>query len=108
MNEEYVAGLFDGEGSIGRYAYRASKNGKVYYRLHVRISSNDRWLLEEVQKEFGGSIHPKYNSKPRGNRQQSYDLHWAFRKAEKFLNRILPFLVLKKEKASRLLKEQYG
>ncbi|MCK4649512.1 hypothetical protein KAT51_08305 [bacterium] len=103
ISEAYVAGLFDGEGSIGRYACRASKNGKRYYRLHARITSGDRHILDLIQSEFEGKVYPKYQ-KPKSH---GFDLHFTYRKAEKFLRRILPFLIIKKELAEELLNQQY-
>jgi len=103
MQDAYVAGLFDGEGSVGRYAYRASKNGKTYYRLHARIINTDRTLLDLIQAEYGGRVYPKYDKK----RSHGFDLHFTYRSAERFLHRILPYLILKRDKVVQLLELQY-
>lgn len=101
--EAYIAGLFDGEGSVGRYGYAASKNGKKYYRLHVRITNTDRTLLESIQRDYGGKIWPKYDKQ----RNHGFDLHFTYREAEKFLRRILPYLILKRQKVVELIILQY-
>lgn len=106
IHEAYVAGLFDGEGSVGRYVYTHSKNGKPYYRLHARITSSNRELLEAVRSEFGGKIYPK-DDVLRGRRVMCYDLHFVYRHAERFLKRILPYLILKKEKVIQVVEEHY-
>lgn len=107
ISEAYVAGLFDGEGSVGRYPYTASKNGRVYYRLHARISNNNRALLAMIQAEYGGGIYPKNGKARRVNTNPNFDLHFTYRKAEAFLKSILPFLILKKQAVEDCLSKQY-
>ena len=56
----YVAGLFDGEGSISIVAYRkVRKSGNVTrgHVLTVAISNTHRGILEQIRTQFGGAIH---------------------------------------------------
>lgn len=105
MNKEikaYIAGFFDADGTVGRYKYCASKNGKPYFRLHARITQKNPEVLCWIQNMLGyGKIY--------GLRDNTiYELHFVYRQAERFLNSILPYLRVKQERAKKALKEQYG
>jgi hypothetical protein len=95
LSPQYLAGLFDGEGSITighkRYDYRGSLYH--YYLFQLRISNTCRHVLELVQKIWGGNIQ---SSGPhRFHRKQCYYLHLSSRKALLFLEHIYPYLVIK-------------
>ena len=45
----YIAGLFDGEGSVGIYYTKSSKSGKKYPKLMARISNNNPTVLEWIK-----------------------------------------------------------
>ncbi|KKU79712.1 MAG: hypothetical protein UY05_C0023G0004 [Candidatus Peregrinibacteria bacterium GW2011_GWA2_47_7] len=49
----YIAGFFDGEGDVGIYPYRATKNGKYYPKLTARIHNTHQESLEWVKKRPG-------------------------------------------------------
>ena len=53
---EYVAGLFDGEGWFQIDRSPRPNGRRLAFQLHARISLRQKHLLEEVQREFGGSL----------------------------------------------------
>ena len=98
----YIAGLFDGEGSVTFGFYRSSKNGKRYGRLQARISNTDKPCLEWVKAKIGaGRIYVKDKRKNNlginpENLLPCYDLQLVTAQARTFLGTILPFLKIKK------------
>ena len=92
MHLAYVAGLFDGEGSVG-----LSKNRNRYYPV-VEITNTNLEVLREVQARFGGSI----NSKGIGNKKSwkaAYSWRMAWSRAVRFLKAIFPYLRIKRNQA---------
>ncbi len=94
----YTAGMIDGEGSI---QINPSRSGKKYYwYLTVQISSGDKKTLQDLRNEWGeiGSITVW---KPKGSRKYRQSCNWRFynKEAEFLLNKVLPFLRIKKEYA---------
>jgi hypothetical protein len=56
---EYLAGFFDGEGSVGIYADGKHLNGEPKYKLQVTVSQSGHerpLILELFHDRFGGSI----------------------------------------------------
>lgn len=97
MTPEYLAGFFDGEGSIGVYS---SKTYSGYYYLRVQLVQKDgalaRTLLNECVALYGGGI--SYLNSPS---RPSPGINWQLngKKAANLLAVLLPFLVLKREQA---------
>lgn len=90
----YIAGFFDGEGSIGLY----TSGGRLHY-LKVQLAQNEtnssRRVLELICERFGGFISRQVTATGRTK------LNWqvSSAKAAVFLRTIQPFLILKAEQA---------
>lgn len=87
----YIAGFFDGEGSIF-----ISKSRKQYF-LTVSISNTDKSVLESIQRIMGGSLSKSPDK--RENCSHLFRLRLYCDEAKKFLEKILPYLKIKKEQA---------
>ena len=92
----FIAGLFEGEGSISiANLVNKSWNKRTDYNLKVRISNTDKQLLGWIVANYGGKI---YRSSIVNNKTV-----WAWavhsRIAEKFLKDVMPYLICKKERA---------
>jgi hypothetical protein len=96
LSEQYIAGFFDGEGSI-----YLSKDASGYYRLNACITNACREILEIIQKMYGGYIRIKSPSSM--GKKRVYELILTNKLAEVFLKDILPYLVIKKEIAEKAL-----
>lgn len=107
MSLEYIAGLFDGEGTIGIYLnkgatdarYRSGKRGPCWTRS-AGILACWRPTLESLHVSFGGTLR---RTKADGHKQK---WHWSLgAKADiaAFLNAVRPYLVEKKEQADVML-----
>lgn len=103
VTKAYIAGFFDGEGSVSFVWRTASKNGKKYGKLYARISQNDRRVLDWICRLTGsGSVHARRRGNPKHKIQHEYVL--AYEAARKFLAMILPFLRVKAKAVKEKLK----
>lgn len=98
----YVAGLFDGEGSIviGYNKPDIARGRKVpSYWLQVGITNTDRSLIDWLLSTFGGHVSDNSHSPSRKNQRPC----WAWRtmgtQAKVFLQDISPYLRIKKDQA---------
>ncbi len=103
---EYLAGFFDGEGSIciarGTTEGEKVKRGKPganyeKYWLIISVVNTNRDVLEGFVERFGGAIHSK---KPVPNRHQCFV--WTIRRKETvlhFLSEMDDMLFVKQEQA---------
>lgn len=92
----YLAGFFDGEGSINLLK-RNRANWNPEYTLMVAIGQKDGDTLDWVVDNFGGNIYLV-------KRDDSY--YWACsnKKAYNFLRILLPYLQYKKPQAELAMK----
>ena len=97
----WMAGFFDGEGSVSVYrTWRRGSGGMrrktEHLGLYVSISQNVREPLDFIRARWGGSVYPTAH-KPRSM--------WAWRacgsRAKQFLTAVLPYLQVKQTDARR-------
>jgi len=97
----YVAGFFDGDGSVGIY----SRRGKQFH-LRTQVTQNSfkesDALFVDLKKEFGGNVTTQITLSGKSK------LNWQLNSdsATNFLKAIEPFLRLKKEQARFAIKWQ--
>ena len=102
MNEwklGYLAGIIDGEGCISiTKAGDKYKTSKGFYHFTVRLTvcSNDKTMIEFLQKEFGGNFTPR-------NTTGDYRIYWSGDKLKKLLNSTKDYLIIKKKQAELFL-----
>lgn len=81
----YIAGFFDGEGSVGSYNRRHL----------VTISNTDIRPLQECSKLWGGKISVVLKSKVKNAHMDIYNWKLYGHNAKQFLEDILPFSIVK-------------
>src|SRR6266487_5799279 len=99
ITKQYIAGFFDGEGSVSiakrrRYTDKITEGYAQVYALEVGIGQvDDLGLFDYLISTYGGS--KVLSKKGRGC--------WVFkvysRPAARFLEDILPYLIIKREQA---------
>jgi transposase-like protein len=98
MTNEYVAGLFDGEGYVG-VSHQAAHDS---YCLVVSVTNNHLPVLEELQGLYGGSI-----SEPRHYGVKAGKGSWTWRAfsvdALAFLRSIEPHVIIKADQVAEAL-----
>ena len=98
----YVAGIIDGEGSIGIYQQKArGYRSKV---MRVTVDNTDEWLIRQLLMWFGGHINRR--SDHRGNRKDVWQWYVESKKAGNFLRLILPYVRMKRPQVELALQFQ--
>jgi hypothetical protein len=98
----YIAGLIDGEGTIGL----VRKHRNDYRQLGISISSTEPALLEFVQTACGtGVISSKRRAKAHHNPSQTFAVY--NRQALDLLKQVHPYLRSYKKERSRLILRDY-
>lgn len=93
----YIAGFFDGEGSI---SILRTYHGK-YDVLRVNLTNTHRPVLLWIQGAVGGLLGEKID---RYRVKRCWVLSFVSKQAEDFLKMLLPWLIIKKESALAALK----
>ena len=103
----YLAGLFDGEGCVMIVIRTIKERGKVYYgySLITTITNTDKNLLIFC-KENMNLGHINVVGKGLGKWKKSYVWRCCANQSQIFLEAILPYLILKKERAILAIKFQ--
>ena len=104
----WVAGLFDGEGTIGIYIHKRKDRENPRVTKHITIENTNSLVIEEYKKFLReNNIKFYYCYLPsRKNRISSpiYSVNVSsYRMCEKLLNLLFPYLVGKKEQAQTML-----
>jgi hypothetical protein len=98
----YLAGLFDGEGSVTiTHHHRGHrKAGPLYHELAINIANTYEPVIQWVKDKLGfGMIHKKRCAGMPGARKDIWYWETANKKAEQFLLLILPYLKIRKAQA---------
>jgi hypothetical protein len=99
----YLAGIIDGEGSIGIEHLSPTKGRpKSYYVCRLTVINTNKNLMELLLHFFGGS----YNQRKKiEKRKICYRWHIFGENLEKTLDQLIPYLFIKKQQA--LIVKQY-
>jgi intein/homing endonuclease len=106
--KSYIAGIFDGEGSV--YITRRIRQGRsVGHTLCCSITQNLKVLVEYAQSLFGGKVVVSSRAKKKdGGEIEYYRWRIFYRKAKGFLEQIEPYLIIKKSQANLGIEFQNG
>jgi hypothetical protein len=97
LSPQYIAGFFDGEGSIGIYP---NSRGTYFLRTQLtqNVSFSSRFLLTNLKSSFSGNLSIQRTTHgEKFNWQLNADL------AANFLTEIAPFLIMKRDQAELAL-----
>jgi hypothetical protein len=96
----YIAGIIDGEGSIGAYRSVSILNNKEYINVVVQVSNTDLAMMEWLSSILGGKL---YSFKCKGGRKQAYKWSRSGTNVIPVLELVLPHLKIKKRQAELAL-----
>lgn len=104
----YIAGFFDGEGSVGLYATTKTQRYNLRVCINQVQSRESVELFELLKEHFGGSLAFPKLQKPHHQQAISWSVYGD--SAASFLDSILPFLRMKKRAANLVVQWQrnYG
>lgn len=93
---QYIAGFFDGEGSIGIY-YRQKTKDRFHLRTQLTNNKNKdtQKLMTYLMDKFGGNLSEQITLSGR----VKYNWQLNSDKAVYFLKKIEPYLIFKKDQA---------
>lgn len=102
----YIAGLIDGEGSIGLVKHKEKKCPRGwYYDPYVSISNTSEKLMKYIKEVTGIGFYRKKQFK-NFNKKWKVPLEWrvcARKEIINLLEQVLPYLIIKKKHAILLL-----
>ena len=105
LSYEYLAGLFDGEGCI-----RIQKNKwsisciNPVYSLRLTINMTDKTVINTIHSMFGGCLN--VSKRPNPKHHTMYNWIIGSKMSYKFLQKIEPFCIVKKEQIKIALQFQ--
>ena len=95
----YIAGFFDGEGSI--YMLHNKKTNQIF--LCVNLTNTNKKVLDWINKNLGGKLSL---SKDKRAKIQLYRLRWYSQNALSILKVLKPYLQIKKNKCKLAIEFQ--
>lgn len=105
----YVAGMLDGEGSIRRQWYKATKNGRQYQRTVLSIYNTNRDALDFIAKTVGaGGVGLHRSAQTAKGWKAVYAYRASNAVADMLLLTLLPYLIIKREAALAILRSSVG
>jgi hypothetical protein len=96
----YLAGILDGEGSVSIACIRPKK-GRAYFQPRVFVTNTGLDLIIWLEEHFGASTTETQS--PIANRRLLYVAKWTGDKALTLLTVVLPYLIVKRERAALVL-----
>ncbi len=105
LTDQYMAGLFDGEGCF-RIVRTNRKHGPLYYcSVSIRMRDDSHYLLDGIGKELGAALYTYSRSKSGGaKRSPSALVEFRGPMAREVCRRLLPFLIIKRDQAELLIR----
>ena len=97
-NDAWLAGIFEGEGTLG--IYHSKKKGRRYGSVTMAITSTDYDVLDKVLSVAGcGQLTKEYKDKRPGNEHYKPFKTWTVRnlsETQALLRRIRPYLLARR------------
>lgn len=96
ISNDYLAGFFDADGSVGIY-----NRTKTSYQVNISIANSGhhgRIICNEIKNRFGGSV-VEAKSKKSTHRNVFWWRCSSTPKVKEFLEEITPHLIIKKDQA---------
>lgn len=102
MDERYLAGFIDGEGTITASLTMSGSGRKeaVHYRLLIPNTNVE--VLEAIQATYGGRMYRRAKARSPKHRQVYY-LYWGGADCIPVIQAVLPHLIIKKRHAEVVL-----
>jgi|GEM_PF-6107512 len=111
MSEEwkiaYAAGLFDGEGSLNIYEV-ATRSAGYRGKPTIRISMTNKEAIEFFRDALEIDNRITVAPPQKDKYSQQYRIKLTHQKAKRVLLLLLPYLIVKKEAALKILSGYYG
>jgi len=104
LNASYLAGFIDGEGYIALKVHKNKSNGNLYYTPILKIAQTDESIICWLKESFGGWYY-KREYKEDSHSKDSYYWTLTGTNLKPFLQKVCPYLKLKKKQCELVLKK---
>jgi len=106
VTPQYLAGSIDCDGCISIVKMKNTGTGRsLRYEVRVKMTNTHLPFLLILQNQYGGHLKTlSRGGKNQPNWKPAYDLCWGTKNSEDVLRAILPYLIIKKERAEVALK----
>ena len=94
----YLAGLFDGEGTVCISTSR-NKNNTVIFQMNVKIANTNLGLMQWLITNFGGTYSVSHSKEKNNCKTQYAWMPKGKNNRKAVLENLLPYLVVKKQQA---------
>lgn len=95
INPAWLAGFFDGDGTVGIYRRKARNGHPEEWFLRVSIGQKNREVLDHIQDQHGGHLRHRGSTNSHGTYGEVWELIWTHRKAGEILDLIAPYSLVK-------------
>ena len=101
----YIAGFWDGEGTINIHRQKIKNSDKMQHFLYVKVSNTNKEILEKIKKFFGRGIITSNGIPVKGHRK-AWQYQASCNNAYKVIEILYPYLIVKKEQAELAMQFQ--
>jgi len=104
----YIAGLFDGEGSVSYYQRKEKRKGKKkaynYWMIRCELSMTDQYVVEWMHKTLGfGTLTKRLSTKSWKGKKTQWRWRCGYRDALTFAKLLWPHVQVKLHKIEQIL-----
>lgn len=96
MDTAWLAGFFDGDGSVGIYRRKARDRHPEEWFLSVGFGQHSKRVLELIRDCYGGVLYHRGSRNSFGTWGEVWQLSFTHRKAEMILRDIVDHLIIKR------------
>jgi len=88
LNNEYVIGLVDGEGSFNVRVNESGRRAKIELKFSLKLRHQDKMILDELQKFFGcGNVYIQRDKR----KNHSLCYRFEVQNKKEIIEKIIPF-----------------
>ena len=95
LSNQYLAGLFDGEGCV-HIQRRKNGNNTYNYELHIFIINTNKNIIDKLFSQFSGTVYQTKNNQTNKRWSICWDWILVSKKAGLFLEKNISFFSYKK------------
>ena len=104
----YIAGLFDGEGSVSYYQRKEKRKGKKkaynYWMIRCELSMTDQYVVESMHKPLGfGTLTKRLPTKSWKGKKTQWRWRCGYRDALAFAKLLWPYAQVKLHKLEQII-----
>ena len=107
----YIAGIVDGEGSIIISKLKPNINkGEINFRyqLFCKVINTDKRMIDWLANKTQTKSYKDFRNKDSPNSRNTFSIHWPVNTTILLLDKIYPYLVIKKEQVDLAIKFRHS